>query len=264
MLDVILMEEDVVKKFKKDYELPSELKWTEMVRLLVKYYILKNKEKDEIYKCIMKDIQSSLKDKFIYTKWDSLVKKNINYFTKIVNMYKIEVKLFQIEQINITSNELNNIKRLNNIVLEKIAFILLVYAKISKIQMQSEDCWVNKSITTICKEAKVGLRGIEKARILNELYKIDYISINKVNTNTNIKVCFIDNEFDEKGLMITDFNGVVYHYLNWKGENWIRCEGDYCSKWVKSKSNRTKYCKTCWKEKQLEWQRESMRKLREN
>jgi hypothetical protein len=31
---------------------------------------------------------------------------------------------------------------------------------------------------------------------------------------------------------------------------------------IKQTSNRRKYCKSCWKDKQLQWQRESMRKLR--
>jgi hypothetical protein len=37
-----------------------------------------------------------------------------------------------------------------------------------------------------------------------------------------------------------------------------------CGKRIETKSNRIKYCENCWKEKQKNWQRESMKKKRNN
>ncbi|UZW14329.1 hypothetical protein OSC52_00200 [Clostridium pasteurianum] len=58
---------------------------------------------------------------------------------------------------------------------------------------------------------------------------------------------------------ITDFEGVIYQYLIWKGERWKKCEE--CGKWIKihKNSNKIKYCLKCAKEIQFnqkkEWDR---------
>lgn len=67
------------------------------------------------------------------------------------------------------------------------------------------------------------------------------------------------------GYVNKSLNGYLKNYINElegkrKEKKYKKCE--CCGKLVEVKSNRTKYCPTCWKEKQLEWQRESMRKLR--
>ncbi|MGU9539168.1 hypothetical protein ACQX0N_09330 [Clostridium tepidum] len=91
---------------------------------------------------------------------------------------------------------------------------------------------------------------------MNKLYKKGYITISNINTKTNIKLKFGDKENieSENDLIITDFDGVVYQYLIWRGEKWKRCE--VCSKWIRIKSKKIPmYCSKCKKEKQLEWDR---------
>jgi predicted amidophosphoribosyltransferase len=48
----------------------------------------------------------------------------------------------------------------------------------------------------------------------------------------------------------------------WRGDDIGRCED--CGKRIKITNNRGKYCNECWKERQKEWQRESMKKIRQN
>lgn len=261
MLGVILNEAKSIKEFKRDYVLSNDVKLVDMINLLVKFYYLKeNQDKDKIYKCIMEDISQNLKDNFVYTKWNTIVKRNINKFYKLVKIHNINVQLFNINKIIITNNELQSIKSLEDVVLEKLAFIMLVYAKISRIQIQSKDHWINKSISTICKEAKVGLRGNDQMIALNKLFNEKYIAVSKTNNKTTIKVCFFDEseEINENDLIITDFDGVIHQYLIWKDEKWIRCQ--VCGKWIKPKGNsRVKYCKVCAKNKRLERQRNYMK-----
>ena len=55
--------------------------------------------------------------------------------------------------------------------------------------------------------------------------------------------------------------GLVFDYYN-EVTGVIKCER--CGKVIKKKNNKQKYCDACAQEKQLEWQRDSMRKLRKN
>lgn len=265
MLDEILNETEILKQYKTNHRIPEKIKITDIIFLLTKDYCLQDKEKKEVYKLIMEDLKKTLSNKFIYTKWNKTVKGIVNRFYRDKSIYKFEVKMNDVNEIRISKNELETIKQLNNLVLEKIAFVMLVYAKISKIQIQqsNNEYWVYKSCSIICREAKVGLRGNEQKRIMNELYKKEYITMSNINTKTNIKLNFGDKENieNEDDLIITDFDGVIYQYLIWRGEKWKKCE--VCGKWIKIKSKKIPmYCSKCKKEKQLEWQRESMQNIR--
>jgi hypothetical protein len=68
---------------------------------------------------------------------------------------------------------------------------------------------------------------------------------------TTLWECFGDIIFDNiKNNISSSFKNKV-----------IQCEK--CGRLIEAKSNRTKYCTECWKEEQLKWQRESMRKIRQ-
>ncbi|EKS4345235.1 hypothetical protein QB607_003239 [Clostridium botulinum] len=270
MLDEILNETEILKQYETNHHIPEKIKITDIIYLLTKKYCLQDKEKKEVYKLIMEDLKKTLSNKFIYTKWNKTVKGIVNRFYRDKSIYKTEVKMNDINKIRISQNELQSIRQLDNLVLEKIAFVMLVYAKISRIQMQqsNSDYWVNKSCSIICREAKVGLRGNEQKRIMNELYKKEYITTSNINTKTNIKLNFGNKENieNENDLIITDFDGVIYQYLIWRGEKWKRCEGEGCEKWIRIKNNKIKYCLSCAKKNKKEQTkniaRESMRRLR--
>ena len=55
-------------------------------------------------------------------------------------------------------------------------------------------------------------------------------------------------EDSEEGLVIEDFDGVIYQWLKYKGERWKRCSE--CGKWIKAKGNKTSYCKQCAEERE--------------
>lgn len=74
---------------------------------------------------------------------------------------------------------------------------------------------------------------------------------------------------DDVFYRLSDFENIGYLFDFYKGNNKIKiCEGDGCGKFIRVTSNRVKYCKVCWKEKEKEdgrrYARESMRKIREN
>lgn len=259
MLGLIINETQAVNKFKESNTMDCST--YSMIGLLIKKYYLDGIDKEIMYKNIMDDLNNYMGKEFIYTNWDSNMSKWIKRFYKNLSIYDTNVKMIDIEVITITKKELEHISNLNNLILEKLAFILLVYAKITNLQFQNDKSWVNKSYSVICKEAHVDLRGVEQRRIFHELVKQKYINASNNNSKTSIKVEFVDNDkMSENGIIINDFEGVIYQYLIWKGQKWVKCEK--CGKWIIPRNNKTKYCGVCAKEMQLEWQRESMKKSR--
>ena len=88
------------------------------------------------------------------------------------------------------------------------------------------------------KEAKVS-NGQKKTDILYDLKQTSAIT-NTVKVNgKGIKVNYA-YEDSEEGLVIEDFDGVIYQWLKYKGERWKRCSE--CGKWVKQKSKKPIIC----------------------
>ena len=70
------------------------------------------------------------------------------------------------------------------------------------------------------------------------------------------------NEDGETELIIDDFRELGLQWLKHIGDSTI-CNCSDCNKLFKKKSNKQKVCNVCAKEKQKQWQRDSMKKLRE-
>lgn len=69
---------------------------------------------------------------------------------------------------------------------------------------------------------------------------------------------------DDVFYRLRDFENIGYLFDIYKGNNKIKiCEGDGCGKFVRVTSNRVKYCKVCWKEKEKEIKRETWHKNKE-
>jgi hypothetical protein len=195
------------------------------------------------------------------SRWEKTIDNIVSGFLRNIRKYGKVVELSNIESISITQNELNKIKEINKLDLddlskknlEKICFIMLIYAKVSNEQLKSKESWINKSCSTILKEAKVYLIGDEKKRIFYQLYKFQYISQSNATEKTSMKINYIDVE-EESDIVINidNFEGVIYYYLNWNGENWKRCEGKVngikCNRYFKITINNKKYCNHCSKQ----------------
>lgn len=243
MLNVILNESEIIKNALEGKYENDKLMIT--LNLLIKYYYINGMEdKLKLREQILNFLKNNYKQ-YKRAKWEDTITKSVDKFLTTVKKNKIEVKIFDINKVKITKGELEKIKELDDIKLEKIAFIMLIYAKISNIMMNSNDGWINKSCSIICKEAKVNLKGTEKEKIFNELYVKGYIEQRKHNAKTNMRVCYID-DISEVELVINDFSNVVYSYILWKNEDMTRC--DVCKKPIKVTNNKIKYCKSCAKE----------------
>lgn len=171
--------------------------------------------------------------------------------------------LTNIEFIGITKNELQTIRYLRHEKFEKLAFVFLVYAKIyNEISVIGND-WVNEEHKYIFKDAKLHASIIQQGKMIFKLAEMGYFYTTKIVDKVNIKVNFLDHDNNNNYIIkITDFRNYVFEYLKWRGTKINSCK--ICDILYHPSNHSQIYCKACEHEKQLEWQRESMRKLRAN
>lgn len=159
-----------------------------------------------------------------------------------------DYKLKKVDYVDVTQNELVEIKKLDSIKLQRLAFSLLVHAKYNNKLSSDNDNWCNIKINDLYKTSKVSTRNAkEKALFLNKLNKLGYISFSKKNTNLNCRYLLIDKKEQEYALRITDIRELGYQYLAITDEKqFVYCQK--CGVIIKKKSKNdysTKYCAAC-------------------
>jgi len=223
------------------------------IRLLAKHYLSKDMNRPQTINSIDIFLKKNLKG-YNSVKWQNIIEKIVNSVHK-----DKDYEMFDIGEINITKNELTKISELKNLKYEKVMFILLVYAKIYNKLNSNDKCWVNEELKYIYSDTKMALKEKDQCKIIYEIAKLKYIEVSRNVDCTNIHVSIVD-ECGDVEIMIGDFRNLIYYYLRWKGDKIINCDG--CGILIKPNNNKNKYCSECAKEKQLQWQRESMQKLR--
>ncbi len=227
------------------------------IRILAKHYLSKGMNNEQVYDIISSFLSKNYAD-YIPMNWHRSIKGIIN---KLVR--NKDYSLVYIENIEITKNEINKIKAINNIELERLAFTLLVYAKIYNQLNDNSSNWVNERHGHIFKDAKISAEDIKQGRMIHELNKAGLIFVPLKNESINIKVEFVDNSFDESDVVITinNFENFVYEYYKYfDSSKFIYCSE--CGKLIKPTNNRQKYCSICWRKKERELWRNNKRKIR--
>lgn len=166
---------------------------------------------------------------------ESISKKAINY------------KLKKVDYVDITQHEVDEIKKIDSVKIQRVAFTLLVYAKYNNKLSQDNDNWCNIGINEIYKIARVSTRNTkEKALILNKLNTLGYIAFSKKNTNLNCRYLLIDDK-EDSFLRVNDLRELGYQYIAIDNKNqFVTCQK--CGAIVKKKSKNdysTKYCAEC-------------------
>ena len=237
MRGVILKETDILKNALNG---EMEKKPMSTLRILAKYYFNNGDTKEEVEDKLNKYMKENYKS-YSPSKWKDL----INQLVKSVEKYKT-YKMIDVDEVNITENEWFSIIALNNKQLEKLAFILLVYCKINKIKNPTCDNKINNTFTDIFEEC--GFRMTNEIKLLlNELYKLNYISIGLSCNSTSIKINYIEENENNIKFTIDEFSRVITYYEEYKnGKAYVRCQE--CNKRVEQKSKKpVKYCKECAK-----------------
>lgn len=260
MLGVILNETEIVDNILNKGNCGGNI-YNAILLLIKHYHIGGNADRVDVKENIISSLEKCTNIVFKRVEWDDTISKTIDKLFRDIKIHKKNMKLVDVDKVAITINELNKINSLENKKLKKLAFVLLVYAKISNVALDRDDGWINQSYKNIFTESKVSAKGNDKKLLLHDLYKLEYISQSYKNDSTSLKINYIDNEEDsEIAFYIEDFDFVIYSYLNYMGENWIKCER--CKKYFTKNKNTKKipkYCSGCAREKQKEWEKESKR-----
>jgi hypothetical protein len=238
-MNIILNETEIALK-SIDTGYIDNKKPTNTIRLLIKYYHSKGMIKEQIRSQI-EDFMKKNYDEFNSSNWQNTLDRMIRTYTKNDN----NSKLIDIDNVNITINELNKIKELDNLKLEKIAFVLLVYAKVLNKINEKNNNWVNKSTNVIFPDTLLKDTGKERKLLINKLKELEYIEYSKKVDKISFKVMYLDENSDIR-ITINDFRDFVLEYLKWKGDDIGYCEN--CGKPIKITNNKVKNCKECAKE----------------
>lgn len=240
------------------------------LRLLAVYYRdlgKKPKERKELlYKICKKHIEDFNRVKFFKE-----INSAVNYSTNKKN------KIIDVECIPITGSELSYIDNLDlDVFYKKILFTLLVKDKlkqevwrmISEQDPNGEHYFKNndKNARKLVKTADITLSSMRKYGHSNIFNIIHYfIELRLIeDTIENIKLLYIyDIPKDDCVVMkIRDYENIgIYYDLHIGKKNIKACKS--CDKPIKVRSNRTKYCVECAKEKEKENVRARVRKHRD-
>lgn len=144
----------------------------------------------------------------------------------------------------ITQKELDTIRRLQNKVLERLAFTLLCLAKFGNFKNPDNHGWVNYSNSEIYSLACITASAFDKDMKLATLKDLGLIAYAKKVNSLSIQVLFLEED-GTPALWISDFRKLGYEWNLYKGEPYIRCAA--CGILVRKDSNRKKYCRDCAK-----------------
>lgn len=176
--------------------------------------------------------------------------KPLNSATYLENMAlkAIEYDLKRIEEIKITTKELNKILEVESSKQKRLLFTLLVYSKYYNELSSSNNNWCNISISELFRVSRVSTRNNkEKALMLCKLNNQGMIDFSRKNVNHNIKCLIVDESNKKIALGITDLRELGYQYIN----IYDKTQFTYCAECgriiKKDKKNdySKKYCNEC-------------------
>lgn len=171
-------------------------------------------------------------------KWDS----TIDY--AIARAFKYEA--ITIDNITISKSEMEKIMSLDGKQIRRLAFTLLCLAKYWDMVNPQGDHWVNSKDSEIMRMANINTSIKRQSLMYFNLNEMGLIQFSKKVDNTNVRVCFVDNN-EEVTLTISDFRNLGYQFLKYCGEPYFECQN--CGITTKLsdpvKGTKQKYCKEC-------------------
>lgn len=230
---------------------PKEIKvdTTKKIIVLIKHYKEKGMNREQILFTIQ-DFMSNNYPEFNLSLWD-------DFLRKLVKTYACKkYSLRKIEKVNIYKEEMDYIISKRDEKLERILFIMLVYAKIGDAKG-----WINTDIYNVFKDSNTSSTKKNMYLYVHKLKEKGIVDIQKQVDGRNVRIDFMKDN-GETVITITDFKDPIMDYYKYIGKKVKICEGEGCSKRILIKGKRDKYCKKCKKEKELEWKRESIKKVR--
>jgi len=246
------------------------------LKILAKYYFSKGFCDDILRNKIKEFCYDHIPD-FNEVKYVGMIKR--------AHKYGENNRLFVVKSVRITQDEIDKIRTLNNLKIEKIAFVFLVLANINKqkytLYMGDKIKYIQKinknkknplklpniSLPYLLKEkinniftfAKVYLRKKDRNTILRALIEKEFIIMSD---KCGYKINFIHHNTKNTSLIIENFDDFILEYERLIGDNIGYCI--MCNKPIRITSGRRKYCNKCSKIVEKENWVNRKRKQREN
>lgn len=172
------------------------------------------------------------------------------FVNKAINSAK-KVGLKRVDHIYITKSELDFIKRLDDIKLEKIAFVLLALAKYHNEVSGEDNNMVYLKLSEVKNMARINMNRIDFEYFYANLYDMGVLQRNTSPVSTIQIVDFVSQNPDDEvafELREIDYLELAYVYLSWKndGKGYARCQR--CDRLMRQgKTKHRKYCEECAK-----------------
>lgn len=216
------------------------------IKDLARYnYFVKNMEKDDNYKSILKYLQNNgtnINEENVYKIIDDCIQRAKKYPFKLV------------DEICITKSEIEFIKKLNDIKREKIAFVLLASAKYYDAARGTKYCTTYMNNSDICKLARITIPVVDRNVFMQFAYDCGVLSRHSRAASTEKKVLFVSHdENDEVAFTLkeNDFKDLAYAYLaRITPHKYRQCI--VCRKWMKKDSKGRQVCKECSEKEDME------------
>lgn len=160
----------------------------------------------------------------------------------------VRYEAVKIEHIDITVGEIETIRSISSIQLQRLAFTLLCLAKYWKIVNPNSNGWVINPDNEIMRMANINTSHVRQNMMYNTLFEMGLIKLPKKVDSTSVQVCF--EAPGENAISITDFVNLGYQYMMYCGnKNYFRCQNCGCVVKKPKSSNNSgrppKWCASC-------------------
>lgn len=188
-------------------------------------YYTKIKRVEYVFDSVVEFMENKYKD-FNYKGYVSQINKCISS----VNKYYLK----NIDYICITKSEIEKIMSLDDIKQEKIAFVMLAFAKYHNAASDSEKDTFYAKTSEIFKYARVSIPARDRDAYLHFAYEKNILTPNYSLGYDAKTVAFISHDGNDEIVLKLDeydYLELAYAYLNYKNGGYKRCKE--CGRWFK-------------------------------
>ena len=205
----------------------------ETIGRVARYYYSEGYKKCEIGS-LLEDFLLKCDPTINIVKWQDTIDRKVNSADKY--------KLIDIPGVSITKNEMEQIKKIDGKLLQRLMFTMLCLAKYGNAVNPNNNSWVNRKDREIFSLANIMVTTKRKSLMINDLWTLGYIGYSRVVDNININVKIVDDESPVE-LFVSDFRNLGNQYMRYRGEEYIECQ--CCGVVIRKNSNVQRYCHDC-------------------
>lgn len=200
---------------------------------VARYYYSEGYKKREIGS-LLEDFMLKCDPTINIVKWQATIDRQVNSADKY--------ELIDIPGVAVTKSEMEQIKKIEGKLLQRLMFTMLCLAKYGNAINPNNNSWVNRKDKEIFSLANITITTKRQSLMINDLWTLGYIGYSRVVDNININVKIVDDESPVE-LFVTDFRNLGNQYMRYCGEKYIECQ--CCGVVIRKDSNVQRYCRDC-------------------